>query len=985
MATERIISPGVFTNENDLSFLPAGIAAIGAAFIGPTLKGPAGVPMQVTSYQDYQIMFGGEDSSQTYIPYAVKNYLRNASSAMVVRILGDGGWSFTTTTNKLAALAGATINSGSSTTQFRIISGFHPAKNDASANLDARASTAVSGNIATSFTVTLSGSGVPAIVKSLSINPQRTDYITKVLGTSPDATKISNTNYSNGFYSYVNFQNYSENLALSVGAVTVVTGSTVISQSMGTTNVSMNAVYSTAQSRIASGSLSTSIANWNLLSSTEQGRVTSLHIMGSSLNQLFLITVPTASLLSLPNFSPSLLSSTNLQYVNLFPDQQDGFDYFGKLNVVSGSNVIMYISRGALSESQLNDGSWTNSSGAWVGSLTYTQAQYPVVISSSIAAVPASQSLFTPQIIMLTSSYDVTFADYSYASTPWITSGQILGVGISYSTQNLFKAHHLSDGTDTNTDVKISITNLREFSSGSYSTFDLLVRSYSDTDNRPNILEQYRSLNLNPDSPQYIARVIGDKYKEFDTVTNKVVEYGNYANISKYIRIEMDSAVDSKAVSETLSPRGFRTLKQTFIGFANANMVAPVYSTSQNGPNNSYTGNKFLGWEFGQLDNVNYLKAIPTSASVEIPSLAPDFIVDNYTMPINSGIQYNGMLDARVDITGVTGPTPTNVQFTVPLQGGSDGMTPAKVKLSGGNITATNSFGYNLSTATSVGSVKYTDALDTLANQDEYDINGIFAPGVIKRLHPYVAEYMISTAEDRQDAFTIVDVGAYNDSIATVVNQTSDMDTNYAATYYPWMQVLDTTINKPIWVPPSVLMPGVLAFNDSVSAEWYAPAGLNRGGITDAINVTTKLSHSERDTLYENNVNPIASFPGQGICAWGQKTLQQRPSALDRINVRRLLITVKKYIASTSRFLVFEQNTAATRNRFLSIVNPYLESIQQRQGLYAFRVVMDDTNNTPAVIDRNLLVGDIYLQPSKTAEFIVINFNLTPTGMELPA
>jgi phage tail sheath protein FI len=179
-------------------------------------------------------------------------------------------------------------------------------------------------------------------------------------------------------------------------------------------------------------------------------------------------------------------------------------------------------------------------------------------------------------------------------------------------------------------------------------------------------------------------------------------------------------------------------------------------------------------------------------------------------------------------------------------------------------------------------------------------------------------------------------------------------------------------------------MPGILAYNDSVAAEWYAPAGLNRGGIVDAINVTTKLNHSERDVLYESSINPIASFPGQGICAWGQKTLQQKPSALDRINVRRLLITVKKYIASASRYLVFEQNTAATRNRFLSIVNPYLESIQQRQGLYAFRVIMDDTNNTPAVVDRNLLVGDIYLQPSKTAEFIVINFNLTPTGMELP-
>jgi hypothetical protein len=245
---------------------------------------------------------------------------------MVVRILGDGCWSFTTTTNKLAALAGATLNSGSSTTQFRIISGLHPAKNDTSTNLDARASTAVSGNIPTSFTVTLSGSGVPAIVKSLSINPQRTDYITKVLGTSPDATKISNTNYSNGFYSYIDFQNYSENLALSVGEVTVVTGSTVISQSMGTANVSMNSVYLTGQTPLITGSLPTSLANWNLLSSAEQSRVTSLHGYfggGSASNLLFEITVPTASLLSLPNFSPSLLTTTNLQYVNLFPDKQD--------------------------------------------------------------------------------------------------------------------------------------------------------------------------------------------------------------------------------------------------------------------------------------------------------------------------------------------------------------------------------------------------------------------------------------------------------------------------------------------------------------------------------------------------------------------------------------------------------------------------------------------------------------------------------------
>jgi phage tail sheath protein FI len=176
------------------------------------------------------------------------------------------------------------------------------------------------------------------------------------------------------------------------------------------------------------------------------------------------------------------------------------------------------------------------------------------------------------------------------------------------------------------------------------------------------------------------------------------------------------------------------------------------------------------------------------------------------------------------------------------------------------------------------------------------------------------------------------------------------------------------------------LLPAVYASNDRLAAEWFAPAGLNRGGITGAVAVLDRLTHSDRDTLYEGKVNPIAQFPGQGIVAFGQKTLQARPSALDRINVRRLLITVKKYIASTSRYLIFEQNTTDTRTKFLNTVNPYLENIQQRQGLYAFKVVMDETNNTPDVIDRNILKGAIFLQPTKTAEFIQIDFNVLPTG-----
>ena len=170
------------------------------------------------------------------------------------------------------------------------------------------------------------------------------------------------------------------------------------------------------------------------------------------------------------------------------------------------------------------------------------------------------------------------------------------------------------------------------------------------------------------------------------------------------------------------------------------------------------------------------------------------------------------------------------------------------------------------------------------------------------------------------------------------------------------------------------------AKNDSIAAPWFAPAGLTRGGITNVVRVEKKLSKSVRDTLYSNKVNPIATFPGQGIVVFGQKTLQNAKSALDRVNVRRMLLDVKDTIGGFSRSILFEQNTEATRDRFVRLAEPYLTSLVQRQGLYAFQVKMDGQNNTPDIIDENKLVGQVFLQPTKTAEFIVLDFTLTPTG-----
>jgi phage tail sheath protein FI len=257
----------------------------------------------------------------------------------------------------------------------------------------------------------------------------------------------------------------------------------------------------------------------------------------------------------------------------------------------------------------------------------------------------------------------------------------------------------------------------------------------------------------------------------------------------------------------------------------------------------------------------------------------------------------------------------------------------------------------------------------------------VVTPGVIRRLHTSVVTSVLDMVEQRDDCFYIMDTTAAGDSISQATTQSDAIDSNMTATYYPWIKTVDVNTNKLITVPPSVLLPGVFAANDRVAAEWFAPAGLNRGGLTGAVGVLNRLSQTEKDTLYEAKVNPIVIFPGVGSpVVFGQKTLQDKPSALDRINVRRLLLTVRKYIASTSRYLVFEQNTSTTRQAFLNIVNPYLTGIQQNQGLYAFRVVMDESNNTPDVVDRNIIKGAIYLQPTKTAEFIQIDFNILPTG-----
>lgn len=757
---ERIVSPGVFTQERDQSFLAQGVAQIGAAFVGPMAKGPAFIPTSVQGIDGFVTTFGEPDGT-SYAGYTVKNYLQEAGTATVVRVLGwtkDGSKGYTTN------VANVYVSGSGGRYLFATL---HP-----NITVDGLTGIVATGNTGSfSLAVTGSGSAPDLFIPSISFSETSATFITNVFGTSP--------------------------------------------------------------------------------------------------------------------ITPSATGNPAYVYA-VFP-----------------------------------------------GALTSAGTGSAVVVSASIHSLAMT-------------------SNYSNATTPWIKS-QDIG-GLKY---NLFKLHSLNDGVVANKDFKITISGISPSTDpdSDYGTFTLSITDFNESFSTT--MESWSNLTLDPSSPDYIARRIGNSEPTYNTSTGETYYEGDYVNNSKYVRVEMsDDVVPANAV-----PYGFARLTSV-TNLAVATGSAPTYVTTRivNGEVRDY----FYGYDFSVTDNLSYLA--PTYGSDTVGS---EFNISNITTNEVDGLTPIN-LDTRSHVS--------YRKFAVPMQGGFDGFSPSRVVNLGADISATNTQGFNLSSVAQSGSVAFKRGLDSLSNPDSVDLNLLVLPGVIHQYHSYVTQAAINLCESRGDCFYVMDIAGLGATIDEVTTLSEALDTNYAAAYYPWVRVLDTNTNKLIWAPPSVVLPEVYAYSDNNGAEWFAPAGLNRGGVPGAVGVKTRLSQSQRDELYESKVNPIAQFPEQGISVWGQKTLQRRASALDRINVRRLLITVKKYIASSARYLVFEQNTEATRNRFLNIVNPYLAGIQQRSGLTSFRVVMDETNNTPDIIDRNILVGSIYLQPTRTAEFIKLDFNILPTG-----
>ena len=569
--------------------------------------------------------------------------------------------------------------------------------------------------------------------------------------------------------------------------------------------------------------------------------------------------------------------------------------------------------------------------------------------------------------------------DYMFARTPVIHSQRVGGQKYS-----LFRVYSRSHGTEINTSYKIKILSVKsadDIAGSDYGQFSLHV---VDVGNE-NVLEEFDNLTLDPASPSYFAKRIGDRWVEIDS-NGKLTYYGSYPNLSKFIRVGDFSDMEEDGVfrfPKSVVPFGHAAVKNPSPGATR--IPSASFKTTQTDANGTFDASVAHGIDlitkYVKDDNMQYLAPIANAAAAG----------NNVTMSL-SDMYGNDDFDSSISSTyskagnplSLSGSATQQLKFVVPMQWGFDGRNPATPYYVGSDIVNSNTQGFDCQSSTASGSVAYKRAINAISNPDEFDINLLVTPGIIHGLHSAVTNHAISKVESRADAFYIMDAAGYGDSISTVKSTIKAIDTNYAGTYYPWVKIEDRDTSRPVWVPPSVVLPGTIAYTDKVAHEWFAPAGLNRGGLTTVLEAKTRLTHAERDDLYENRINPIASFPGQGVVVFGQKTLQSKPSALDRINVRRLLIAMRKFIASASRYLVFEQNSQALRNRFLNIVNPYLEQVQQNSGLSAFRVVMDDSNNTPDVIDRNQLVGQIFIQPTRTAEFIVLDFIVQPTGAAFP-
>jgi len=639
------------------------------------------------------------------------------------------------------------------------------------------------------------------------------------------------------------------------------------------------------------------------------------------------------------------------------------------------------------------------------------------------------------------------------AQTGWVI-GQDQGAPAAYNpatADKLFKLKGRGHGEWLNKNVKISIEKIRYSTSNTteYGSFSVVLRSLLDTDSNPVVLERFDNVTLDPTSPNYIEKVIGNQYYEWVESERRLRLYGDYPNQSKFVYVsEVQVANASSIPFGYYGPPNFQSVVNwsgsaadsdhlPLVGrFIDADSVNGAEANLfLSGTNGNFTGS--LVWPVARLrhsasdgglsDSTNAYFGLQTTRTRG--GTRGDFSMKDYhrlwlqsgwTDTDSAGIVASSYIftldDIIVDTTGAfyssgsraaeTSRTSGSYKdliddgydkFTMPLWGGFDGFDITKPDpvfnggMTGGTVNDKNNYIFNT----------FKRAIDTVADPEFVDMNLLAIPGLTK---DGLTTHAVNVCEERADALALLDLPdvykpnhevyssqakeKQGDSPTVAANKLRQrqIDSSYGATFYPWVQTVDEPTGQSLWVPPSVAMMGVLASSERSSQIWFAPAGFNRGGLSDGAagipvtGVSRRLTSKERDVLYESRINPIASFPSTGIVVFGQKTLQERPSALDRINVRRLVIFLKKQISILSTQILFEQNVQATWSRFKGLIEPFLANVKTQFGITDYRLILDENTTTPDLVDQNVVYAKIMIKPARAIEYIAIDFIVASTG-----
>jgi len=932
MAEFVFTSPGAKFKERDLTFVTRNVGITTLGLVGETLKGPAFEPVFVQDQTQFASRFGGQSVKrisngsnsipQYQLPYVANAYLGDSNQLWVTRVLGLSGYD--------AGTAWAlTLSSGVDPSTIAI-SGAPVVTTDVpftdgaylGVSLNATGDTGVSFAGFDKLTTTFTGVSYQFVCTTY-------DSI-ELSGTcTVSATTFTGTEYAD-------YKNMVLAVVRSRGRV------------QDNVNLPSSTIFDTVSLTITDISSLTGIGDLfgQFKLTATSGTTTELYT--ASLNA------------DASSYLPNVIGSEAKDKTTMIWTEAVYGDLIKKLD--SGGDSILNYS-------------------ATSGFTSYgipTVSPYGFGVNDEL--IEATSSFFT--------NYKTQFKT---PETPWVVS-EIKGSAVS----RLFKFVSISDGNAANQEIKISITNINPIAL----EFDVVIRDFNDTDDNPNVLETFTRCGLVKGNNNYIGQRIGTTDSEYDLQ-------------SSYVMIEMASDVNP-----TDFPAGFEgylfnnwASSATTTGGGEPNGVAPkiFYKTAYNDDErvkrvylgvseNGYDTTGVIGVGINQ-NFFNFNGQLSTGSHVKTNGFHMDINASGVT---SFGYGFDAGAGPFQTINDVTDPTDTYYdintrKFTLVPSGGFDGWDVNRIGHSYGDNFRQNGIydGVSPNGAPTNDFQAWETAIYTFANPEEVTINLFATPSINWSDQNILVQNTIDMIEQqRTDTLYVIDSpdvnisttigdGGKADILAaqdiTDLLDTADIDSSYSCTYFPWIQMRDTQNNVNVYIPATGEVVRAMAFTDNTSFPWFAPAGLNRG-VTNARKSKYKLSLEARDTLYQGRINPMADFADAGTAIFGQKTLQVKESALDRINVRRLLLQIKVLIANIAIRLVFEQNDQATIDQFLSKATPILDTIKRERGLYDFRIKMDDSNNTPETRDRNELYGEIFLKPTRSLEFIGITFTITPSG-----